>query len=193
MVLFSMNTRLSFWRSMLAVLLFAVGGQGSAVAKGKSKKYAVVDMQRVILNVEEGKAARSGLEKEIKAKEKELLAKKKDLDKMNKAWKSQAPLLSESARFKRQQEFQEKFLTLRNQEMAFQQEIKGKEAQATQKIAVAITKMVNGMAKKRGYEMVFETSSAGLVYLKDPYDLTDEVIKAFNARTKEAAGKTAKK
>jgi outer membrane protein len=180
-------------RAVIAGLLICVGAQGSAVAQGKNYKYAVVDMQQVILNVAEGKAARSGLEKEIKAKEADLMSKKKGLDKMNKEWKAQAPLLSESARFKRQQEFQEKFLSLRNQEMAFQQQIKAKEAKATQKIAIAITKLVNGIAKERGYEMVFETSSAGLVYLKDPYDLTREVIAAFDARTKKKKGNTAKK
>ena len=141
---------------------------GVSVAKSTSPtaKYAVVDMQAVILNVEEGKKARSELEQEIKAKEKELLGRKEELDKMNKDWKEQAPLLSEQARMKKQQEFQEKFMALRNDEMKFQGEIKRKEQMATQKIAVSVGKFVNDLAKNRGYEMVFEANSAGLLYLK---------------------------
>lgn len=170
-----------------------VTSESRAVAK-PGKKFAVVDMQAVILNVEEGKAARSKLEKEIKAKEKELLGKKKELDKMNKEWKDQAPLLSEAARIKKQQDFQQKFLALRQQEMAFQQEIKRKEQKVTQKIAINITKLVNNIAKKRGFDMVFETSSAGLVYLKDPVDITKDVIKAYKGGGKTATAKpTAKK
>ena len=83
-------------------------------------------MQAVILNIEDGKKARADLEKEIKSKEKELIGRKKELDKMNKDWQEQMPLLSEDARKKKQMEFQEKFMSLRNDEMKFQQEIKRK-------------------------------------------------------------------
>jgi outer membrane protein len=137
----------------------------AVAAPATGGKYAVVDMQAVILNVEEGKQARAELEKQIKAKEK--------------------------ARLSKQKEFQEKFMSLRSEEMSFQNEIKGKEQAATQKIAIAVSKLVNEMAKQRGLEMVFETNSAGLLYLKDPVDMTKDVIDAFEAQSKK--GNTAKK
>ena len=113
------------------------------------------------------------------------------MDKLNSDWKQQAPLLSESARLKKQQEFQEKFMALRNEEMTFQSEIKRKEQKATQKIAVSVTQVVNKIAEERGYEMVFETNSAGLIYLKNPANLTKEVIAAYEKSSKKE--KTAKK
>ena len=172
-------------------MLWSVTSQSVAVAKSNSSgSYAVVDMQAVILNVAEGKKARADLEKEIKGKEAELMKKKKELDTLNKSWKDQAALLSEDARQKKQQEFQEKFMALRNDEMTFQQEIKRKEQMATQKIAVSVSKFVNDLAKERGYEMVFETNSAGLLYLKNPTDLTKEVIAGLG---KAKASKSAKK
>ncbi|MFW7381606.1 MAG: OmpH family outer membrane protein [Oligoflexus sp.] len=178
--------------AMMSMIFMA--STGAAVAKtGQDQgKYAVVDMQEVILNVEEGKSARAELEKEIRGKEAELLKKREELDKMNNDWREQAPLLSEQARMKKQQEFQEKFMSLRNEEMTFQNEIKRKEQVATQKIAVAVSQLVNDLAEKRGFDMVFETSSAGLLYLKNPVDLTDDVIKAFEANSKKS-GSTAKK
>jgi outer membrane protein len=163
----------------------------AVAAPAAGGKYAVVDMQAVILNVEEGKQARADLEKQIKAKEKDLLKKKEELDKMNQEWEKQAPLLNEQARMSKQKEFQEKFMSLRNEEMSFQNEIKGKEQAATQKIAIAVSKLVNDMAKQRGVDMVFETNSAGLLYLKDPVDMTKDVIDAFEAQSKK--GNTAKK
>ncbi len=166
-------------------LALGFSSAGFAAAKPGDGKYAIVDMQAVILNVEEGKLARSTLEKEIKGKEQELLKKKEELDKMNEDWKKQAPLLNEQARMTKQQEFQEKFMGLRGEEMKFQNEIKGKEAQATQKIAITVTRLVNDIAKDRGFEMVFETNSAGLIYLKDPVDLTKDVITAFEVNSKK--------
>ncbi|SME99599.1 OmpH family outer membrane protein [Pseudobacteriovorax antillogorgiicola] len=184
----------SVWVGRLAVLLtIALGAtNGVSVANSpKSARYAVVDMQAVILNVEEGKKARADLEKEIKAKEKELLGRKQELDKMNKDWQEQSPLLSEEARKKKQMEFQQKFMALRNDEMQFQQEIKRKEQMATQKIAVSVSRFVNDLAKSRGYEMVFEANSAGLLYLKDPVDLTKEVVEKFGKASNKS--KSAKK
>ena len=172
-------------RGLGLFLLLFVASIGYAADNKATARYAVVDMQSVILNVSEGKEAREMLEKEIKEKEGELSKSKEELDKMNNEWKSQAPLLSESARLKKQQEFQEKFVELRTREMDFQKEIKGKEQMATQKIAVTVTKLVNEIAKARGYEMVFETSSAGLLYLKDPSDLTKEVTDAYEAQSKK--------
>ena len=185
---------LAAFRSICAFLVLLTATHGAAVAKGQKKgnKYGVVDMQAVILNVEEGKTARKKLEQEIKAKEKEFVKAKSELEKMHKEWKQQAPLLSEAARLKKQQEFQEKFLGLRNEEMTFQAEIKRKEQLATQKIAVSVSKVVSKRAKDKKLEMVFETNSAGLLYLDNPVDLTKDVITAYGATAKKD-GNTAKK
>ena len=43
---------------------------------------------------------------------------------------------------------------------------------------------MNELAKSRGYEMVFEANSAGLLYLKDPVDLTSEVVEKFGKKAK---------
>jgi len=153
-------------------------------------KHGVIDMQAVILNVDEGKKARADLEKEIKAKENEFQKEKEELDKLNQEWKSQAALLSEAARLKKQQDFQERFLGLRNAELNFQSEIKRKEQKATQGIAVNVARLVDTMAKARDLEAVFETNSAGLLYLKDPVDLTKDVVaeyeKQFGGKAKVA-------
>ncbi len=150
--------------------------QQGAVAPGR---IGVIDMQQVILNVEEGKKARAQLETEIKGKESELLKQKEQLDKMNKDWKDQAPLLSEDARMKKQTEFQEKFLALRNAEMEYQADIKRKEQKATQQIAIKVTQLVDSIAKSRKLVAVFETNSAGLLFLDSPVDLTQAVIAEY--------------
>ncbi len=174
-----------------ATSLFAVTGE--VQAKSAASKFGVVDMQAVILNVSEGKAARSTLEKEIKAKEKDFLKEKKELDKLNEDWKKQAAILSESARAKKQQEFQQRFMALRNSEMTFQQEIKRKEAKATQGIALKVAKIVEGIAKKQGLQGVFESNTAGLLYLKNPINLTKVVIDSYEKAHGGKKGAVAKK
>jgi outer membrane protein len=175
--------------SLTRFLKFSVGAAfviAGLVAKSdahaSSGKYGVVDMQQVILTVEEGKTARAQLETEIKAKEAELNKQKQELDKMNKDWKDQAALLSEDARMKKQQEFQEKFLALRNAEMEFQANIKRKEQKATQQIAAKVAQVVDQIARNKKLVAVFETNSAGLLYLETPVDLTQEVITEYGKK-----------
>jgi outer membrane protein len=185
-----MKLRLNIQQTM-ALLVFgftttsilAVTGQ---VQAKPGSKYGVVDMQTVILNVTEGKTARADLEKEIKGKQKEFQDKKKELDKLNEDWKTQAALLSEAARMKKQQEFQENFMGLRNAEMTFESEIKRKEQKATQQIAMKVAKLVDEMSTKLGLEAVYETNTAGLLYLKDPVDMTKDVIDAYEKGAKSA-------
>jgi len=160
---------------------------GAVPARAQAGKFGVVDMQQVILTVEEGKAARAALEKEIKAKEAELGKQKEELDKMNGEWKNQAALLSEDARMKKQAEFQEKFMTLRNAEMEFQANIKRKEQKATQAIAMKVAQVVDQLARKRTLTGVFEANSAGLLYLECPVDLTQDVITEYAKRPPEKA------
>lgn len=174
-------------RSFLSVISAGFLGFGGLsfdlfASPGTAGRYGVVDMQQVILMVEEGKAARAQLEAEIKAKETELTKQKQELDKMNKDWKDQAALLSEDARMKKQQEFQEKFLALRNAEMEFQAGIKRKEQKATQQIATKVAQLVDQIARAKKLEAVFETSSAGLLYLESPLDLTQEVITEYGKK-----------
>ena len=163
---------------------------GGALAKGSAVRIGVLDMQKIILSVDEGKNARDELAKEIKAKESEFKKQKKELDALNRSWKKEAAMLSEQARLRKQQEFQQKFMALRSAEMEFQGNIKKKEAQVTQKIAFKVAKIVDTMAKEQNIDTVFERNSSGLMYVKGPIDLTDKVIAKYGkANSSKKVGK----
>jgi outer membrane protein len=164
--------------NFIAVLLGIVLLSSEALAA----KYGIIDMQAVIMNVAEGKAARADLEKKIKAKEVEFNKKREELDKMNKDFQSQSALISEEARMTKQKDFQEKFLALRNDEMSFREGIKRDEQKATQGIAAKVEGIVQKMAKDKGLEAVFEINNAGLLYLSQPVDLTKEVIELYGKK-----------
>lgn len=170
--------------------LIAVTGNTQANAQAAKPKYAVLDMQAVILSVEEGRQARASLEKEIEAKKAELKKDHGELEKMRKEWESKQALLSEQARVKMQTEFQQKFMKLRQAEMKFEQEMKQKEGEATQKIAVKVAKLVQDYAKKQGFDAVFESNVSGMIYVRDPQNITSKVIEMYG---KAKPGTTAKK
>lgn len=168
---------MKFMNTILITLGMAFGATASMAAK-----FGVIDMQAVILNVEEGKTARADLEKKIKAKEAEFNKRREELDKLNKDWQSQSALMSEEARMNKQKDFQDKFLAMRNDEMSFRESVKHEEQKATQGIAAKVETIVQKMAKDKGLEVVFEVNNAGLLYLKDPVDLTKDVVDAYGKK-----------
>jgi outer membrane protein len=169
-------------RQFIGKLLIAAGAMTTMPAVSMAAKYGIIDMQAVILNVDEGKQARADLEKKIKAKESEFVKRREELDKMNKDFQGQSALLSEEARLNKQKEFQEKFLALRNDEMAFRDSVKQDEQKATQGIAAKVEGMVKKLATEKGLEVVFEINNAGLLYLAQPVDLTKDVISAYGKK-----------
>ena len=148
-------------------------------------KFGIIDMQAIILKVPEGVEARAALEKEIKAKEAEFTKRRDELDKMNKEWQGQASIMSEEARMNKQKEFQEKFMSLRNDDGAFREEVKRKEQKATQAIAGKVEEIVQKIAKEKALEIVFEVNSSGLLYINQPVDLTKEVIDSYGKAPKK--------
>ncbi len=170
--------------TLLMPLRVARAADASTAAK---PRFGVVDMQSIILKVDEGKKARADLEKEIKAKESEFAKQKAELEKMNEEFGKQQGLMSADAKMKKQAEFQERAMALMSAEREFQSQIKSKEQRATQKIAMKIAGIAEKLATDLGLDAVFESQNSGLVYLRDPIDLTDKVIAAY--KNAPASGK----
>jgi outer membrane protein len=152
-------------------------------------------MQEIILSVPEGKAARAALEKEVKEKDAYFIKEKKELERQDAELLKQRSLLSEEARTEKQMEFQKKVLAHRREEEEFQQKLKQKEIEATQKIASKAAKIVESLALKHHLAEVREASQSGLVYIRNHLDLTKEVIAAYDAQpeAKKDAAKPAAK
>lgn len=160
---------------------FAQSKSGSALA---GLKVAYVDMQSAILQTEEGKNAKSKIEKEAEAKKKELLGQQNDLKKLDEEMQAQAAVLSEDAKTAKQKEFQGKLANLQKAQMSFEQEVRQKEMQETQKIFQKLSDIINEVAKKKGYDMVFERGSGALLYAAKIDDLTADVVNQYNVRNK---------
>jgi outer membrane protein len=172
-------------------------------------KTGVLDVQRVILSVPEGKEARAKLEKlakekeenikkqraELKKKDQELQQGAQEFQKMDQELQQlgKSTLLSEEAKEKKvaalqkkQQELQEKQRDLHQKakesndaEEEFRASLKHEEIQATQKIAITASHIASEMGKKEDFDFVFEAGSSGLIYAKDPIDLTERVIQQY--------------
>jgi len=147
------------------------------------RKFGVVDLQKIILSVEEGKQAKAKLEKEIKAKEKEFLSRQAVLKKLQDDLKNKLSLMSDEAKVREQQNFQEKAMKFEQDKMAFGREIKQKEMLASQEIYKKASSFAKKIAIERGFDQVWDKRTPGLIYVKDSVDMTTEVIRLYENST----------
>ncbi len=140
----------------------------------------VVDVQKVLLSVKEGKAARAKLEQKVKAKKAAFDKKQKELLAMKKSLQQKIDLMSQQEKEKKIQEYQKKVADLQNEYMKSQQELQQEEAELTKPILDKIQKITTKVAKKHHLKLVVEKSAT--VFYSKKIDITNEVIRVYNKK-----------
>lgn len=168
--------------SCLALVVVCLGVAGfSQVAGAQALKIAVVNMQRALNEVEDGKRAKDALKREFEEKQKQLEILKSDLKKMREDLEKQKLVSSEEVMQTKAKEFQDKFLDLQNKAQQYEQDLKTRENESVQAILLDLRDLVQSKAAKDGYDLVFENSQEIILYSAKTADITSEVISAYNS------------
>lgn len=162
---------------LLALLIttFSITAQ-SAVLVG------LVDIQKIITTIKEGKGVQKQLEKAFTDKKVIL---KKDEDKIKKAqedYKKQSMVLAEAARMNKEREIQESMMKLQSKTMEFQKDIQKMEQDMKKPILEKLRPIIDEISKANAVAMTFELSAAPIIYAESKKDITDEVIKAYDKK-----------
>lgn len=142
----------------------------------------LVDIQKIITTIKEGKNVQKTLEKSFNDK-KGLL--KKDEDKIKKAqedYKKQSMVLADAAKSNKEREIQEMMMKLQNRTMEYQREIQKMEQDMKKPILDKLRPIIDEVSKENKVQMTFELSAAPIVYAESKKDLTEEVIKAYDKK-----------
>lgn len=159
----------------LAILLLAAPAAAET-------KIGYVDFQRALNEVDEGKAAQGTLKKDFEEKQKQLDKDKTDLDRMQAEFEKQAAVLSEEARRDKAIEIQKRMAEAQGKLMAFQKELADRERGATRAIFDKMVAITREIADADGVTLVFEKNDAGIVVAPPSLDLTNELVRKYNAR-----------
>lgn len=142
----------------------------------------LVDIQKIITTIKEGKNVQTTLEKNFNSK-KAILA--KDEEKIKKAqedYKKQSVVLADQARMNKEREIQEMMMALQQKTMEFQREIQKMEQDLKKPILDKLRPIIDEVSKANGVAMTFELSAAPIVYAENKKDLSEEVIKAYDKK-----------
>jgi len=160
--------------SLIAIPSFALRARAEA-------KIAVVDLQRAILETEDGRKAKAKLKKLFETRQVALDKKQTDIKKMKEEIEKQRNVLSKDALQKKLAEYQKAFVELQTVYVEYQRELAKKEGELTKGIVVRMEDILRRIGQTNGYTLIIERNESGVVWVPTNLDLTDMVIQKYNS------------
>ncbi|UFS68630.1 OmpH family outer membrane protein [Geomonas sp. RF6] len=161
---------------LLSLPFAAVAADGS--------KFGSVDVQKVLLSSDAGKEAKDQLSARAGKLEADKGAKEEELKKLKAELEKQGSVLSESARANKERDYQQRLKEYQRFLKDAQEELQAKNDEFTGKLVEEIVKITQEYGRRNGYTAIFVKNEM-MVYLDEKADVTDEVLKAFNAARKK--------
>src|SRR6218665_2115594 len=174
-------------RSKRSVLAITLSLAVPTLAAAADLKLGYVGYQRVMLEVDDGKAAKTrlqkwleGRKKGVESREKEIDAEQEVLRKEKETLDKQASAMSEETRIQKATDLQKKIYDLAQKWEKSRSEAAERERKEMEPIIARIDDVIKTIADREGLGMVFEKRDSGLVFALSQYDLTNEVIRSYN-------------
>ena len=160
----------------LAVVAAIVSSASVALADAPVK-IGVVDVQKAVRTVPDGKAAKAKLESEAKAKQSSLNRQQDELKKMKDDLEKQASLLKDEVKRQKYRDYQQKLIELQDAALKGQNDLKEQEDKLLKPIFEKLKKTIDKVAKEKGYTLVVEQT--GVLFAVPEMDITDLVIQRY--------------
>ena len=152
-------------------------------------KIAYVDLQRIAQNSAEGKAAATKIQALQKQKLGEIQEKNKQVEELRKKLDQGGTVLSDSARGQIEKDIDRTSRELQFMQQNAQAEAEGLERELNAEFQRKLNPILEQVGKEKGLQMLFSIRDNGAVWADTGLDLSEEVIKRFDAATKAAPAK----
>ncbi len=183
-------------RSALALAFvvptFALGVSGGPLAEREAhaqstgQKVGVVDVQRAVMQTEDGLRAQATLKKLFDNKQQELNRRQADLQKQKEDIDKQAKVLSKEAYSKRLEDLNKQLMELQSVFVDYNKELDKKQKELTEPIFEKIMGIVKRVATTENFDLIVDRAT--VAYVRTDLDLTDKVIQMYNSGVAPAPG-----
>ena len=160
-------------------------------ARAAEYKIGFVNLQQAVSEVDEGKAARDALKKEFEQKQKTLDDKQNELKRLKEDLEKQMVVMSEEAKREKAMDFERKVNEMQQVYVQMQKDLQEREREMMKVIFDKMEAVIKDIAAAEGYGYVFEQQNAGLMVAPPSANMTQELVRRYNAKYK--AGAPAKK
>lgn len=172
--------------AILTLLVAAIALPGLAQSSAPTR-VAVINVQRVLLESNQGKVARERLEKVATQKQEKAQAMRTELENLEKEISTKRLSLSQDKLEEMTKSYDEKKIALQRFAQDADRELKTEEQKTLMELEKSIRPVIDQLGKEMGFALIFNKLESGLVYASDAVEITDMVIKRYN----DASGGTA--
>ena len=150
-------------------------------------KVGYVDMQRALGEVYEGQAAKARLKADMDRKKQQFQSEENKLRDDMALLEKQRTAMSEETLKQKQLELQKRVYDLAQKGEKMQVDLSQAEHIALKGIIDKMDAIIRGIAEREGLTFVFERTDSGLIYAPPSLDLTNELVRAYNAKFPKTA------
>jgi outer membrane protein len=166
--------RLGLAPLLVLASLFA-GGRAFAA----ETRIAVIDVQRAVMQTEDGLRAQANLKKLFDSRQQELNRKQTELGKQKEELAKQQKVLSQAAFAKLVDDWQKQMNDLQGVFMEYNKELEKKQKEITDPIFEKVLMIVKRLATTENYDLVVDKNTTA--YVRSDLDLTDKCIQIYNS------------
>lgn len=160
-------------------------------ALAEEVKLGYVDLRRALHETDDGRKAETALKKVFDQKQKELDEQQEDVKKAIEDLNKKRTLLPADTVRQKEGELQERVAKVQQTYMRHQQDLAAKEEEATRPIVDRLQRIIAKIAAAENFTMILDKNQ-GVVFAKPHLDLTNEVIRRYNAGEEKGAAPAAK-
>jgi len=157
-----------------AVFLSLIG----STAVAEQLKLAVVDVQRAVMQTEDGLRAQATLKKLFDSRQQELNKRQQELAKQKEDIDKQAKVMSQIALQKKVDDWQKQMVELQTTFVEYNKELEKKQKELTDPIFERVVGSIKRIAGTEGYDLIVDRAT--VAFSRSDLDLTDRVIQLAN-------------
>jgi outer membrane protein len=165
-------------------ILVLMGGLLMKPGWSAELKVGSVDIQKAVNECNAGKEAKKVIMKEVEKFQQQIAEKQKDLQQIKDSLEKQAPMLNPDARAAKEKDFQARTREFQRWGEDNQNELNQKRMEIERNIAIGLQKVIQKVGADEGFTLILENNEQIVLYTSKAIDITDRVIKAYDAQKK---------
>ncbi|MBI5896350.1 MAG: OmpH family outer membrane protein [Desulfobacterales bacterium] len=143
-------------------------------------KIGTVNFQKIFENSTTGKAVKAEINTQGQRMEQDLKAKGEEIKVLEKRLGDDAGVMSKEAREEQRWEYERKIDEVKALKKKYDRQIQELQMQKVNSVRQEVLQLIQEHGKKEGYLLIVE--DINVVYVPQNLDLTDEIIKRYNAK-----------
>lgn len=172
----------------LLASLGAVSAHGQQTAAPAGVSVAVIDVQRLVTDSQAGKEVLANLKQKSEQKSAELKILADELDGLRQQINEGRLSLSEDRLSDLQRQLEDKTIAFRRARDDAERELQEFQGKRFAEIERRVMPIINAVGVEGGYTLIFNKFESGLVFAQQSVDITDEILRRFDASRAEESG-----